>query len=101
MANKDGGTHIDPGAAKAYELLRDIGDGMRLDGSRPQEEIPLVAMRQIAHEVTRTIEAEFGVLLERDALTPTDALPLVVARRAQRNDACPCGSGLKYKACHG
>ena len=23
------------------------------------------------------------------------------AQKAERNDPCPCGSGLKYKKCHG
>ena len=32
-----------------------------------------------------------------------DALELVAAEvpRVGRNDPCPCGSGKKYKACHG
>lgn len=28
-------------------------------------------------------------------------LPLVKAKRLGRNDPCPCGSGIKYKKCHG
>lgn len=27
--------------------------------------------------------------------------PIVVADRPGRNDPCPCGSGKKYKRCHG
>jgi preprotein translocase subunit SecA len=29
------------------------------------------------------------------------AQPLPVARKIGRNDPCPCGSGKKYKKCHG
>jgi uncharacterized protein YecA (UPF0149 family) len=31
---------------------------------------------------------------------PTQAPPLVV-RKVPRNHPCPCGSGIKYKRCHG
>ena len=27
--------------------------------------------------------------------------PVVVEKRVGRNDPCPCGSGKKYKQCHG
>ena len=27
--------------------------------------------------------------------------PVRVDKRVGRNDPCPCGSGLKYKNCHG
>jgi preprotein translocase subunit SecA len=27
--------------------------------------------------------------------------PIVVEPKIGRNDACPCGSGKKYKQCHG
>jgi len=29
------------------------------------------------------------------------AAPVHVAQKVGRNDPCPCGSGLKYKKCHG
>ena len=31
----------------------------------------------------------------------TTGTPSVTARKVSRNDACPCGSGKKLKACHG
>jgi preprotein translocase subunit SecA len=33
--------------------------------------------------------------------TPVKQQPVVVAPKIGRNDPCPCGSGKKYKACHG
>jgi preprotein translocase subunit SecA len=37
-----------------------------------------------------------------DAATEVDAKPFVRgARKVGRNDPCPCGSGKKYKQCHG
>ena len=32
---------------------------------------------------------------------PPKRAPLRTAAKPGRNDACPCGSGLKYKKCHG
>jgi preprotein translocase subunit SecA len=32
---------------------------------------------------------------------PQKARPTTVAEKVGRNDPCPCGSGLKYKKCHG
>jgi preprotein translocase subunit SecA len=33
--------------------------------------------------------------------TPVKQQPIVVGPKIGRNDPCPCGSGKKYKACHG
>jgi preprotein translocase subunit SecA len=33
--------------------------------------------------------------------TATQAQPVIAAPKAGRNDICPCGSGKKYKKCHG
>ena len=33
--------------------------------------------------------------------TPVKQTPIVVGPKIGRNDPCPCGSGKKYKACHG
>ena len=33
--------------------------------------------------------------------TPVKQQPIVVGPKTGRNDPCPCGSGKKYKACHG
>ncbi|MBK8500519.1 MAG: SEC-C domain-containing protein [Flavobacteriales bacterium] len=29
------------------------------------------------------------------------SVPVRVEKKAGRNDPCPCGSGKKYKQCHG
>ena len=33
--------------------------------------------------------------------TSTKPAPVKVEKRVGRNDPCPCGSGKKYKNCHG
>jgi preprotein translocase subunit SecA len=32
---------------------------------------------------------------------PQASTPIRVEKRVGRNDPCPCGSGKKYKSCHG
>ncbi|UCC50047.1 MAG: SEC-C domain-containing protein [Gemmatimonadota bacterium] len=48
-----------------------------------------------------TARAERGspLLTNRGEQAPTK--PVTAGERVGRNDPCPCGSGLKYKKCHG
>jgi preprotein translocase subunit SecA len=32
---------------------------------------------------------------------PEKKQPVIAEAKVNRNDACPCGSGKKYKQCHG
>jgi preprotein translocase subunit SecA len=36
-----------------------------------------------------------------DTQHPQKAMPVKVEKKVGRNDPCPCGSGKKYKHCHG
>jgi len=45
---------------------------------------------------TGEVETKLDAATVRAALAPSAATP-----RVGRNDACPCGSGKKYKHCHG
>ena len=42
-----------------------------------------------------------GLLILAVAQTPTDRANVGLARAVPRNAPCPCGSGKKYKHCHG
>ena len=54
-------------------------------------------------------EPDYAVKLGGDGSSPSSAerdptvkaAPVVVGERVGRNDPCPCGSGKKYKHCHG
>ena len=67
-----------------------------------QEEAALAAQAiesrgEAISNVTYTHPSEDGsVVTETDPSTVPQEVP-----RVGRNDPCPCGSGLKYKACHG
>ena len=54
--------------------------------------------------VTYTAPTESGdveTTLDQEPGRRAQAIPAYAAARAGRNDPCPCGSGRKYKNCHG
>ena len=59
----------------------------------------------IEHEDVRELELLRAAVEPTAPATPLDALPDPGARfgggRIGRNDPCPCGSGRKFKKCHG
>ncbi|MBC3378820.1 preprotein translocase subunit SecA [Serratia fonticola] len=60
-----------------------------LELQRREEAERLALQQQLSHQ-------------EENALAVTDPnAPAVAERKVGRNDPCPCGSGKKYKQCHG
>ncbi|MFC0228627.1 preprotein translocase subunit SecA [Serratia aquatilis] len=60
-----------------------------LEQQRREEAERLARQQQLSHQ-------------EENALAMTDPnAPAVAERKVGRNDPCPCGSGKKYKQCHG
>jgi preprotein translocase subunit SecA len=51
--------------------------------------------------VTYTAPTETGEVETTAGAQPGDGLNLPEGMRVGRNDPCPCGSGKKYKQCHG
>ena len=95
---------------EAFELFSQLLDVVKMDVTRilmnvriqTQEQVALAAQaleEQAGHvaNVTYTHPNEDGsVSQETDPSSVAQAVPKV-----GRNDPCPCGSGKKYKACHG
>ena len=95
---------------EAFELFSQLLDVVKMDVTRilmnvriqTQEQVALAAQaleEQASHvaNVTYTHPNEDGsVSQETDPSSVPQAVPKV-----GRNDPCPCGSGKKYKACHG
>ncbi len=129
VANQDGGAHIDPSLHEVYtKLSRTEGTGWTLHSSGTAGlvlEAELAAVRQIAHEVLRTLDSSYrkklqipdgSAIIASPAIVPggvagqpqknamvgaTNPPTTVRYPRVGRNDPCPCGSGKKYKRCHG
>ena len=60
----------------------------------------------LSNQNQRVLKTLFGIELVNDSSkNKEDKLNKqpnrIIAKKIGRNDACPCGSGKKYKACHG
>jgi preprotein translocase subunit SecA len=95
---------------EAFELFGQLIDTVKLEVTRLLLTVRIQTQEQVAQaaqaieeqatqvsNVTYTHPNEDGsVTQEADPATIQPAMP-----RVGRNDPCPCGSGRKYKACHG
>jgi uncharacterized protein YchJ len=109
-ANKEGGAHVDQKLDKRYEALRNSEMAVYYETDAEDNIIReepfegnlfLAAVRQIAYEVIRTIEEQLNLQAsDRGSLFKSDRIVLIPLGTG-RNDPCPCGSGRKYKKCHG
>jgi preprotein translocase subunit SecA len=99
---------------EAFELFSQLLDRVKLEVTRvlmtvriqSQDEAAQAAqaIEQRAEQignVTYTHPNEDGSVSEDRAPAADEGLPLQQAARIGRNDPCPCGSGKKYKQCHG
>jgi len=111
VANTDGGAHVDPVLDGKYaNLSRRNSLAWRFKG--PRGDVPLdgpekAAIRQITHEVLKTLNPAMPSM--KPKIKGTLLMGAQVGRgeeqspipKVGRNDPCPCGSGKKYKRCHG
>jgi hypothetical protein len=117
VAAKDGGTNLDPNLGIAYErlLAYEAASGVRsvlpnATSSEPVTNPERAAFRQVVHETLKTLfptyrkflspvsDPRLNSALARGIERPT-SMPW--PPQIRRNDACPCGSGKKFKGCHG
>ena len=123
-ANQDGGAHVDPALDIIYsDLVYNNSLGLLFsDGavSHPIHGAEKAAIRQISHEVLKTFRNGYEKKPTIDAplvfggMTHVEGVPPLVSGfpnpgwkppggwvKTGRNMPCPCGSGVKYKRCHG
>ncbi len=113
-ADQDGGAHIDPALDERYARFahdNTLGwvHGAPGEPGKPMEGAVRSGIRQIAHEVLRTLvpgyppRHGFHVAPESPPMTTPTPKPQVgvLVPKVRRNEPCPCGSGKKYKKCHG
>jgi preprotein translocase subunit SecA len=73
----------------------------------PQEAAEVQARRSAPSRVTTTKDSavnmgiQTGAPQENEAAKRGKQQPIRVEEKIGRNDPCPCGSGKKYKHCHG
>ncbi|GAA4096287.1 preprotein translocase subunit SecA [Mucilaginibacter panaciglaebae] len=66
--------------------------------AKPQ---PKTDMRQMRTSKPEMVGDGGGLPGFEDTREPQKATPIRVEQKIGRNDPCPCGSGKKYKSCHG
>lgn len=104
---------------EAFELFKEMLDQVNRDiiSFLFRGNIPLQSADQVQRAGERTAPPSSNTQTSRtnDLLTPTDPTklstnaggeaqkrqPVVKDKKVGRNDPCPCGSGKKYKHCHG
>ena len=72
---------------------------MNLDGSQTPDPSLQTPPSRPMQRMTLTLGAGGPVMSEPTEVVPDDEL--VIPANINRNAPCPCGSGLKYKQCHG
>jgi hypothetical protein len=113
-ANQDGGAHVDPSLNETYAQLS-LDNSMGLMTVGPDgDQVPMpgpegAALRQIAHELLCTLRPDYhcrphidsGVVHSNVQIFDKPPEGWMPIPRVGRNETCPCGSGVKYKRCHG
>ncbi|MGA2587176.1 MAG: SEC-C metal-binding domain-containing protein [Candidatus Aminicenantales bacterium] len=117
--NQDGGAHVDPKLDEAYSIISKKGGlgwiVQNAHGNRPLQGPERAAIRQIAHETLKSLIPTYSKKQNTTAglifggVSVTTAPPDIIKKltsiksvaKVGRNEPCPCGSGTKYKKCHG
>jgi hypothetical protein len=91
-------------AALLVALAADLGDAHLAALAKPWEANLDEAAEEDAVEIERSLEeSPLHSLDGLESLPPLQLAPLTrkTTTKVGRNDPCPCGSGQKYKKCHG
>jgi preprotein translocase subunit SecA len=87
------------------EAFQNAGSSDSAEGTAPIPKAlnlaPVPAQRMEFHGPAKQQEPESAPRAMRQASGTVDPNDPGSWGRVGRNDACPCGSGKKYKACHG
>jgi len=94
---------------EAFELFEGLLNAVRADVTRLLITVQIRSEEQIeeaveAHPEVDNVQyhhADYDEALATAGTAPKQALPDGEYSRVGRNDPCPCGSGKKYKHCHG
>jgi preprotein translocase subunit SecA len=96
---------------EAFELFSMMLDTVRAEVSRHLMMVQIRTAQEVEAVVEKQEQAELKNLQYHQNLDQDEALeranaevkvqPFVRGQKVGRNDPCPCGSGKKYKQCHG
>jgi len=83
---------------EAYQMFEELTDSIRDDFVRYVYRVQLVRQDEPGRPRPQRVSENRG---EEPAPTSSGAAPQAVSDKVPRNAPCPCGSGKKYKKCHG
>jgi preprotein translocase subunit SecA len=83
------------------EELEEEEQEVKPDPSELQRQAAKNQMEDFTRNIQRKKEKELQNLQFGGGDGSTSAQPVSVGQKVGRNDPCPCGSGKKYKKCHG
>jgi preprotein translocase subunit SecA len=83
------------------EELEEEEQEVKPDPSELQRQAAKNQMEDFTRNIQRKKEKELQDLQFGGGDGSTSAQPVSVGQKVGRNDPCPCGSGKKYKKCHG
>jgi preprotein translocase subunit SecA len=91
---------------EAFAMFEELVHSIRTDFVRYIYRVELVRQDQQQQRAPQRVqenkaEVESGVAGGTESPTNTGAAPQAVSDKIPRNAPCPCGSGKKYKKCHG
>ena len=95
---------------EAFELFSQLLDVVKMEVTRLLLTVRIQSQEQVA-EAAQALELQASQLSNLTYTHPNDdgsvsretvpSTPVAEVPRVGRNDPCPCGSGKKYKLCHG
>jgi preprotein translocase subunit SecA len=83
---------------EAYTMFEELTDSIRDDFVRYIYRVELVRQDETGRARTQRVSENRG---EEPVPTGSGAAPQAVSDKVPRNAPCPCGSGKKFKKCHG
>jgi preprotein translocase subunit SecA len=83
---------------EAYEMFQELTQGIRDDFVRYVYRVELVRQDEPSRPRPQRVTTSRG---EDEQQADTGAAPQAKSDKVPRNAPCPCGSGKKYKKCHG
>jgi preprotein translocase subunit SecA len=86
---------------EAFAMFQDMMNSVRQDIVRHIFHLNLERFNAHELEVKRERELEQLNMISSDTVDSKGQQQQVAADKVGRNDPCPCGSGKKYKKCHG
>jgi preprotein translocase subunit SecA len=92
---------IDEYRNEAYDMFNAMTYNIQFDTVRMLFAVTIRRKEEVEEEAAPVQERTDILQARHGDEEPTKKQPLVKGKKIGRNDPCPCGSGKKYKNCHG